>query len=324
MRSLWGRLLSAGAVIASSLALVACWHGRRADHVAVAIVDWPAYEYLYLASQVGLDRSEGYTLKVKQFGSLRDQRMAYQRGDLEVIATTLPEALAICRDVPSRCPLLVLVLDQSDGADQIYGSSSLTSMAALKGQRVGLEPGILGEFMLMRALQKVGLPLTAVQRVYAPPRALVSQLMAGDLAAIVTYNPYSEALQQSDRWRLLFSSRDVPGEVVDVLAVSPELKRRDPSLVNKLISTWWSARRYAATHSRDALALMAQRQGITPAEFQRQEQGIAYPDRADQARLLAPDGPIQAALERLRQQMRAADRLPPDLALPRLERPAQR
>ena len=307
-------LASAGLALALGSCL-APWQQRQ---VRLAIVDWPAYEYFYLASRKGLDLQQGYRLQVDQFGSLQDQRRAYSRGDAEAIATTLPEAIAICREVPSRCPSIVLVLDDSNGADQVVAASRWRSVAELKGQRVGLERSVLGEFMLLRAVQGQGLKLADFKLRYDGPKALVSQLQRGVVDAIVTYAPHSDGLVADPRFRVLFSSSQIPAEVVDVLAVSPELLRRDSKLVAALVRTWWAARQLAAQEPQQATALMAQRQGVSPEQFLSSQRLIRYLDRNQQADLLAADGPVQRTLLRLQRQMREANRIPQAIPLPKL------
>jgi len=301
-----------------ALALGACLAPWQQRQVRLAIVDWPAYEYFYLASRKGLDLQQGYRLQVDQFGSLQDQRRAFSRGDVEAIATTLPEAIAICREAPARCPSIVLVLDDSNGADQVVAGSRWRSVAELKGQRVGLEPSVLGEFMLLRAVQGQGLKLADFKLRYDGPKALVSQLQRGVVDAIVTYSPHSDGLVADPRFRVLFSSSQIPGEVVDVLAVSPELLRRDSKQVAALVRTWWAARQLAAQEPQQATALMAQRQGVTPEQFLSSQRLIRYPDRNQQAGLLAADGPVQRTLQRLQRQMREANRIPQAIPLPKL------
>lgn len=308
-------LLAASGVAITLAACLAPWRERL---VRLAIVDWPAYEYFYLASRKGLDREQGYRLQVDQFGSLQDQRRAFSRGDVEAIATTLPEAMAICREVPARCPVIVLVLDASNGADQLLAAARWRSLAALKGRRVGLERSVLGEYMLLRAAQGQGLGLSDFKIRYDGPKALVAQLQRGVLDAIVTYTPHSDALMADPRWRVLFSSSQIPGEVVDVLAVSPELQRREPKLVAALVGSWWAARQLAALQPQQASLLMAQRQGVTPQQFLLSQRLIDYPDRAQQADLLAADGPVQRTLLLLQRQMRQANRLPQATPLPTL------
>ena len=312
------RWLLAVAALAGVAALAACGLFRREPQVRLAIVDWPAYEYFYLASRKGLDRPLGYSLQVDQFGSLQDQRQAFSRGDVDAIATTLPEAIAICREAPARCPALVLVLDESYGADQLVAAARWRTSKELKGQRVGVERSVLGEFLLLRALQPHGLSLSDLTLRYEGPKALVAQLERGSLDAIVTYAPHSDRLLDDPRWRVLFSSREIPGEVVDVLAVSPELASHDPALVRALVATWWAARELAAKQPQEAVALMAQRQGATPQQFLRSQRLIRYPDPAQQAVLLAAEGPVQRTLVQLEQLMRQANRLPDQLTLPTL------
>ena len=105
----------------------------------VAITSWPGYEYLYLAEQRRLGHRYGLDLRVQQYSSLEDQRLAYGRGDVEVIATNLPDAIAICQEVPKRCPELFLVIDQSEGADVIVSTSDFVDVRGLVGQTVGLD-----------------------------------------------------------------------------------------------------------------------------------------------------------------------------------------
>ena len=305
-------------VVALAVGLGGCQVLWEQSTLRLAILDWPGYEYFYLAQKRGLDRQLGYALRLNQFSSLQDQRQAYVRGDVEAIATTLPEAMAICRDAPPRCPAIVLVLDQSNGADQLIASPTVTNLVSLRGRRVGLERSVLGEFVLLRALQSAGLNLDAVQLRYAGPQALVAQLKAGGLDAIVTYSPHSDDLLDDPAWRLLFSSRNIPGEVVDVLAVSPELVRRRSRLVPALVNTWWAAQREAKERPAPSVALMAHRQGVTPAQFRRSQQWIVYPDRTEQPSLLAVNGPVQTTLRRLQGQMQRAGRLPTGVPLPSL------
>jgi NitT/TauT family transport system substrate-binding protein len=308
-------LMASAGLLMGLGAYLAPWQERQ---VRLAIVDWPAYEYFYLASRKGLDRDQGYRLQVDQFGSLQDQRRAFSRGDVEAIAITLPEAIAICREVPARCPVIVLVLDASNGADQVAAAARWRSVAELKGQRVGLERSVLGEFMLLRAVQGQGLGLADFKLRYDGPKALVSQLQRGVVDAIVTYSPHSDGLVADPRFRVLFSSSQIRGEVVDVLAVSPELQRRDSKQVAALVRTWWAARQLAAEEPQQATALMAQRQGVTPEQFLSSQRLIRYPDRNQQAGLLAADGPVQRTLQHLQRQMREANRIPQAIPLPKL------
>jgi NitT/TauT family transport system substrate-binding protein len=282
----------------------------------VAITSWPGYEYLYLAEQRRLGQRYGIDLRVQQYSSLEDQRLAYGRGDVEVIATTLPDAIAICHEVPKRCPELFLVIDQSDGADVIISTSDFVDIGGLVGQTVGLERTVLAEYLLLRAFETKQVSFDQVRLLNEGPNGLIQALSKGKVAAIVTYPPHSNALRLDSRYRILFSSAQIPGEIVDVLAVNPAFAKRNPGMIRALVRTWWAAQALARAEPQASQALMANRQQVSPAEFVASERGIRYPGPADQAEMLAPTGSVARVLARMADQMISAKRLSANAPLP--------
>jgi NitT/TauT family transport system substrate-binding protein len=201
------------------------------SRLSVAITSWPGYEYLYLAEQRRLGQRYGLDLRVQQYSSLEDQRLAYGRGDVEVIATTLPDAIAICQEVPKRCPELFLVIDQSDGADVILSTSDFVDVRGLVGQTVGLERTVLAEYLLLRAFETKQVPFDQVRFMHEGPSALLSAMTKGKVAAIVTYPPYANSLREDPRYLVVFSSAQIPGEIVAVLAVNPAYSKQHPGKI---------------------------------------------------------------------------------------------
>jgi len=289
---------------------------RQSQELVVAITSWPGYEYFYLAEQEQLGRPFGLELKVQQHSSLADQRQAFGQGDVPAIATTVPEAIAICQEVPARCPLLVLVLDESRGADRIVARRPLREPAQLRGRRIGLERSVLGEFMLVRSQGDRPTAFNQFQLKYDGPTALVQGLQRGDLDAIVTYAPHDTSLLGDPRFRVLFSSRAIPGEVVDVLAVDPTYARNHPRQVKALVQTWWAARSFSRRRPQQAGATMAQRQQITPAAFRLTERDLNYPGPSDQRGLLAPSGPITRSMRGMAALMEASGAIRTGAPLP--------
>ncbi|MEX0589145.1 MAG: ABC transporter substrate-binding protein [Cyanobium sp.] len=325
MKAQW-RPSRAQGLLALAVALVAAaaaagWHLLGGDRkLRVAITSWPGYEYLYLAEQKRLGDRYGLELLTKQFTSLEDQRAAYVRGDVEVIASTIPDTIAICQEAPERCPELILVLDQSAGADALVSYKNISGIRDLVGKQVGLERTVLGEYLLLRALETKGLGLSEVQLKYDGPNALVQALEDGMVAAIVTYPPYANGLVSDPRFSVLFSSLAIPGEIVDVLAVNPAYARRHPAKLRALVRTWWAAQALARAEPEASRQLMAQREQITPAEFAASEKQISYPGPAEQIRLLSADGPLALVLARMAEQMAAAGRIAPDSPVPQMSK----
>jgi NitT/TauT family transport system substrate-binding protein len=254
---------------------------------------------------------------VQQYSSLLDQRQAFERGDVPLMATTLPEAIAVCQEAPKRCPELILVLDQSLGADRVLARAPLARPQQLLGRRVGLERAVLAEYILLRSLGDRSVVLERAMRLrFDGPVALVEGLKAGDLDAIVTYHPYDASLIDDPRIVEVFSSRQIPGEIVDVLAVDPAYARSHRRELKALVQTWWAARDFARRNPGESTALMAQRQQLEPAQFEASQNVLQYPMASQQRALLAPNGPLASTLSRMADLMLRSGRILPDAPLP--------
>ncbi|MFM7240298.1 MAG: hypothetical protein ACKOZN_12015 [Cyanobium sp.] len=94
---------------------------------------WPGYEFFPLAREQGLDRREDLQLDLPVFANPQDIVLAYLRGDTKIAQLTTVEAVDLCNRVPKRCPVVVLVLDESRGGDQVVVNRSLASIADLRG-----------------------------------------------------------------------------------------------------------------------------------------------------------------------------------------------
>lgn len=312
-------VLGLGLSLMGAAALALWLLQRPSEDLAVAITSWPGYEYLYLAEEKGLAERFGLDFRVQQHSSLEDQRRAFERGDIPVMATTLPEAIAVCQSTPARCPELILVLDQSNGADRLMARAPLVRPQELLGRRVGLERAVLAEYILLRSFADRPPDLARdLQLSFDGPVALVEALKRGDVDAIVTYSPHDLPLRGDDRFAELFSTRQIPGEVVDVLAVDPAYARRNPRELQALVRTWWAARDYARRFPGQSRAVMAQRQQMEPEQFTASEQGVVYPPPSEQRRLLAPAGPLAQALRRMARLMVDTGRIRGDAPLPTL------
>lgn len=292
----WRGVIALALIAAGALALALGLSERRPRELMVAISSWPGYEYLYLAEQKELARRFRIDLHVEQFSSLQDQRRAFENGDVDVIATTVPEAIAICHETPRRCPQLALVLDESVGADRLIARQEIRRPDQLLGRRVGLEASVLGQYMLLSSFGNQPVSLDRMTLVYDGPQALVKRLQAGGLDAIVTYAPHDLPLRDDPRFHDLFNSASLPGQIVDVLAVDPQFARHHPDVIRALVQTWWAAHAEVRRHPESARALMGGRQRLTAGQFRETEQGLRYPGPEQQRWLLAADGPLARSM----------------------------
>lgn len=272
---------------------------RRPVPLAVPVSGWPAYEYFYLAEQTGLDRQHGLAITSVQLPDPQAVINGLARGQFQVAQLSAAEVLDLCNRVPARCPVVVLVLDASEGGDQLAVHNSVASIPALKGRRVAVTFSTLGPYVLHLALQQHGLSLQDVQTQHLPLEAMEQALAQGNVQAAATYPPFSEAIEQAGHSRVLFTSRETPGAILDLLVVERQLLQRHPQQVNALVRIWQQAHRQASANPASSQALMARRQGLSAAAFRRTEAGLRYIGLRQQLLLLQPGGAVERNLRQV-------------------------
>ena len=256
------------------------------------VSNWPGYEYFYLAEQKHLGAAEGLKLRTLEFADPQAIVHAYLRGDLSLAQLTTVEAVDICARTPDRCPVVVLVLDESRGADQVVARPGIRSIPELRGQPVAVTQSTLGPYVLSRALDQNGLSLADVQLRTMPLDAMPAALASGSVQAAALFPPYSDrAIAQAGATRL-FDSRAIPAEIFDILVVDPRALKQLKATLPKLLRIWQAAHHLRQRQPGQAIPVMAQRERISEREFAQAEQGLRYFTLSQQRSLLNPGGAV--------------------------------
>lgn len=237
------------------------------DPIRIAMNPWPGYEFLYLAQEMNFFEEEGVQVKILEYSSLGDSRVAFERGQVDGMCCTLVELL-VSKSRTNRDPRLVFVTDYSNGADMILGQHELTCMADLKGKRVAVEVGTLNMFLLARALSQAGLGLEDVEIHQFDQQGMETAFLNKEVDAVVTYPPVATTLLNQRGAKRLFTSRDTPGEVMDVICVNKQIIDTRFSDLTGMLRAWDRSLDYAEEHPEEASRIMARREGIQPIEFQ--------------------------------------------------------
>ncbi len=273
---------------------------------------WPGYEPLYLARSLNLlpdgARLVEYPASTETIRALRD-------GMIEAGALTLDEVLTL--RAGGADVRVVLVMDESAGADAVIARGEIAAPGDLKGRRLGAETTALGAWMTHLLLEKAGLKAEDVNIAPLPADEQEDAFLQGKVDAVVTFEPVkSRLLTQGAKLgaHVIFDSREVPGRIVDVLAVRADALKAHPKGLRKLLAAWFRALDFMRRHPDEAARRIAPRLGLTPEQTRQAFAGLHLPDLAQNRALLGADGaqPALAATARdMRRIMRQARLLTP-------------
>ena len=262
--------------------------------ITIAINPWPGYEFLYLAEQKGFFQEVGLNVQLIQLGSLADAQRAYINGRADGLTSTLIEAVQ-AEPLGGKPLTITLVPDYSNGGDVIIASSEIKDITALKGKTVGCEVTSLGIYVLQRALSKAGLSLDDVNVVNTEQSGGERAILDKTIDAFVSYPPESINILKNKGYHIVFSSAEIPFEIIDTLSISSEVIMKTPGLIKKLHKVWDLALEFSKANPDEAYQIMAEREGISAEEFKAALSDLVVLDRKEQQKLFAQPDKLESA-----------------------------
>jgi NitT/TauT family transport system substrate-binding protein len=185
------------------------------------------------------------------------------------------------------------VFDYSDGGDVLLAKPHFESIADLRGKTIAGEQSALGAYTLALALKKGGLTLSDIA-VENGEVDVHEQLFAKDsIDAIVTFGPARARLLAAGA-KLLFSSREAPGKIIDVLVVRESIVKSHDAELRDLLDGYYAGLRKVEARDADAMALIATRMGLAVAQVGESLDGVKLLNRSESHAFLAGDRPAVA------------------------------
>ncbi len=248
---------------------------------------WPGYEPLYLARD--LDRWPHQNIRLIEFPSASEVLRAFRNHSIEAASLTLDEVLLLRQqNIPVT---IVLIHDISAGGDGIVAKSNIANVPQLKGRRVALEAGALGALVITRALEQHNMQLSDIEVINTDASMHERVFINDEADAVVTFDPIRTRLLQLGG-REIFNSKEIPGEIVDVLAVHNDILTNNPNRIKQLLKSWFKALSYMEHNMDEAAAIMAKRLKISPKEVIASYQGLELPDLKKNRKILGSHEPL--------------------------------
>ena len=195
----------------------------------------------------------------------------FNAGKLDGVTVTNMDALTIPA-AGGKDTSAIILGDYSNGNDGIVLKNA-ASLADIKGRTVYLVELSVSHYLLARGLSTVGLQLSDVKTVNTSDADIVGAFANPAASAAVTWNPQLTELAKMPGAKLVFDSKQVPAEILDLLAVDTATLKANPNLGKALTGIWYET--IGLMQQKDAAgaaarAEMARMAGTTPQAFDAQ------------------------------------------------------
>ncbi|MEM7350798.1 MAG: putative urea ABC transporter substrate-binding protein [Acidobacteriota bacterium] len=163
--------------------------------------------------------------------------------------------------------------DYSNGNDAILTRGGL-GVKDLAGKTINLVELSVSHYLLARALETNGMSEDDVE-VLNTSDADIGPIFLADTRqeAVVTWNPIVMEIEQAPGVDKIFTSADIPGEVLDMMVVQTDVLKKSPAFGKALVGAWYETMDVMSKRGpqgEEAIAAMASSSEATPVEFKNQ------------------------------------------------------
>jgi len=268
------------ALLAGALMLASCGEapGAQSEARTEFNIGWSIYAgwmpWPY-AQQAGIVKKwadkYGIKINVVQVNDYVESVNQYTAGKFDGVTVTNMDALTIPA-AGGKDTSAIILGDYSDGNDGILlkGGSALSD---IRGRQVYLVELSVSHYLLARGLQKAGLRPTDIKTVNTSDADIAGAFGSPDVKAAVAWNPQLSVMKGQAGATQVFSSSDIPGEILDLLVVDTATLKANPNLGKALAGIWYETvalMQRQDAQGQQARAAMAKLAGTTPEEFEGQ------------------------------------------------------
>ncbi len=267
-------------------ALVGAVPALAANEIKVGTVVWIGYGPFYVAEALDLYKKSGYKVTLQVFSDPALIPPAIEGGSVDAGHLTYDQVIGMVAKGSTQ--RVVMPIDYSAGGDAIVATKDITKVTQFKGKKIGFNPLSPSDFLLSYALSVNKMSEKDIQPVNMTPEAIPAAMASNALPVGVTYEPSVSqilGLDNGKKFHVVFSSKDAPGLITDVMVLKSEAIKANPEMVKVLIQGYLDGLEYMKKNPDQAAELIGKFMGITGAEVKEQMSGVYNPTLKEMAKV---------------------------------------
>lgn len=204
----------------------------------IAYSPWPGYLPLILAQEKGFFKDQKVNVDLIYSEDTHLQASEFLAGKYDANFQDLGTLLIMAEKNPKIS--IILVNDESVGADAVIADSSINKIGDLQGKAVSTDISGFGELFLTKMLETVSLTPDDINLVNMPQEKVPELIKQGKIQAGHTWEPYvTRGLK--DGAKVIFTSLQTPGLIYDALAFHHSVLEQNSEGIRRFLQAWFQA-----------------------------------------------------------------------------------
>ncbi len=257
--------------------------------MTLAFSAWPGWFPWEVAAKKGLFAANGVDVELKYFDNYLDSLTALSTGNVTANSQTLNDTLISISAAGASKQTIVLVNDNSTGNDQIIARPGITAIADLKGKTIAVEQGTVDHFLLLLALLKAGLTgrgrhhQGAARPPTPRPRSRPGRWTRSARSRRSPRPRWSGPAAR--RWP---PRRTSPARSPTTWSSQASFVAEHPDAVQAVVKTWFDTLAWIAANKDEAIAIMAEKAGVSVDDYKSYDAGTTIFSRAQNLAAFTP------------------------------------
>jgi NitT/TauT family transport system substrate-binding protein len=243
--------------------------------VKLATLVWIGYGPFYVADALDLYKKYNLKVSLQVFNDPALIPAAISAGAVDGGMLTYDQVVG--QVAAGRNMKVVMPIDYSNGGDAIVADTSVKKVSDFKTKKIGYNPLSPSDFLLSYALKINGMSEKDISPVSMTPEAVPAAMASGQLPIGVTYEPsLSQILGQGGgkKFKVIFSSKDAPGLIADVLVFDEKVIKAKPAEINGIMKAYLDGMAYMKSKPDESAKIIGKFMGVSAAEVKEQLGGV--------------------------------------------------
>jgi len=162
---------------------------------------------------------------------------------------------------------IILKTETIEGGDGFVVKDSIKNKDQFKGKTIAVETATDEHFLLYKALDLYGVDPKEINIVSAPSSEAAEMFINDKADAVFTYEPFMSKAKIKGNGRILSTTKDYPGYMIDVLVGRVSVMDKRKNDFTNIIGAWYKALDFVKKNPDKAFKLMAKNQNMKPEDF---------------------------------------------------------
>jgi NitT/TauT family transport system substrate-binding protein len=248
---------------------------QAATSMKIGTVVWIGYGPFFVADAKKLFEKHDLDVSLKMFTDPALIPTAIASNSVDGGMLTYDQVIG--SDAKGLALKVVMPIDYSNGGDAIVATKDITKISQFKGKKIGFNTLSPSDFLLAYAMKQNGLSEKDIEAIPMTPEAVPAAMISGSMPVGVTYEPsLSQILSMGGgkKFHVVFSSREAPGLIADVLVFDQKFIDAHPKEIKGLIESYVDGMAYMKAHPKESADIIGKAMGITGKEVMDQMTGV--------------------------------------------------